>query len=84
MKKPVVATSVGGIPELVNNESSYLIEIGNYKEWIDKLSILINDENKRKQMGLIGYEFVKNNFTWDIIVKRFVQIININKFRAQD
>ncbi len=84
MKKPVVATNVGGIPELVNNESGYLIEIGNYKEWIDKLLILINDENKRKQMGLAGYEFVKNNFTWNVVVKRFVQIIDAAKFRIQD
>jgi len=81
MKKPVVATNVGGIPELVNNESSYLIEIGNHKEWIDKLSILINDKEKRKQMGLAGYEFIKNNFTWNIVVKRFIQIIDEVKVR---
>ena len=84
MKKPIVATRVGGIPESVNNESCYLIEIGNHKDWVDKLSLLISDENKRKQMGLSGYEFVKNNFTWNVLAKRFIQIIDNSKIKIRD
>ena len=52
MKKPVIATNVGGIPELmIENETGYLINKGDYKEWIKKIEVLLNDENKAKEMG---------------------------------
>jgi hypothetical protein len=76
MEKPVVATNVGGIPELMkNNETGFLVEKGDYKGWIDKLSILINDNKKAKQMGEAGRKFVIENFSWEKIVKDFIPIL---------
>ena len=40
------------------------MEKGNSENYIDKISILINDKNKREKMGESQYEYVKNNFTW--------------------
>ena len=69
MKKPVIATNVGGIPELMkNNETGFLVEKGNSEEWIEKLSILIDDKEKRKIMGSNGRKFVEDNFSWNINV----------------
>ena len=77
MKKSIVATNVGGVSEIViDKKTGFLIEKGNYEEYIDKISILINDEEKRKEMGNEEYEFVKNNFTWKEVVKEFVSVIN--------
>jgi len=60
MKKPVVATNVGGIPELMeNNETGFLVKKGAHSEWIEKLEILINDEKKRKLMGEKGRVYVE-------------------------
>ena len=60
MKKPVVATNIGGIPELMkNNETGFLVEKGNSEEWIEKLSVLINDKEKRKIMGEEGRKFAQ-------------------------
>jgi hypothetical protein len=76
MKKPVVATNVGGIPELMkDNETGFLIEKGNSEEWIKKLSILINDKQKRKTMGNNGRKFVENNFNWNKVTKEFLKIL---------
>jgi len=74
MKKPVVATNVGGIPELMkDNETGFLVEKGNSEEWIKKLSILIDAKEKRKSMGNNGRKFVEENFSWDKIAKEFVK-----------
>jgi glycosyltransferase involved in cell wall biosynthesis len=74
MKKPVVATNVGGIPELMkNNETGFLVEKGNSEELINKLSILINDKEKREVMGNKGRKFVEENFSWDKIAKEFLK-----------
>ena len=77
MKKPVVATNVGGIPELMkNNITGFLIEKENVEEYIEKLSLLINNEEKRKIMGESGRKFIEDNFNWNKIAKEFLRIIN--------
>ena len=74
MKKPVVATNVGGIPELMkDNETGFLVKKGNAEEMIEKLSLLINDKEKREEMGNAGRKFVEENFSWDKITKEFVK-----------
>ena len=76
MKKPVVATNVGGIRELMkDNETGFLIEKGDVDGWIEKLSLLINDEQKREIMGEAGRRFVEENFDWNKIVKEFLNIL---------
>ena len=77
MKKAIVATDVGGVSEIIiNGETGFVVEKGNYNEYIDKISILIKDEKKRKEMGNNEYEYVKNNFTWKEVVKEFVSVAN--------
>ena len=74
MKKPVIATNVGGIPELMkDNETGFLVEKGNSEELIKKISLLINDKEKRKEMGENGRKFVEENFSWDKIAKEFLK-----------
>ena len=74
MKKPVVATNVGGIPELMKDgETGFLVEKGNSEEWIKKISILIDSKEKRKEMGENGRKFVEENFSWEKIAKEFLK-----------
>jgi len=53
----------------------FLIEKGDVDGWIEKLLLLINDEQKRKTMGESGRRFVDENFNWDKIVKDFLNIL---------
>ena len=77
MKKPVIATNVGGIPELIkNNVTGFLIEKGNSLDLIDKISVLVDDKIKREGMGEEGKKFVEKNFSWEIITEKFLQIMN--------
>jgi glycosyltransferase involved in cell wall biosynthesis len=80
MKKAVVATNVGGIPELMkDNESGFLVNKGDADGWIEKLSLLINDDNQAVKMGTKGRKFVEENFSWEIIASRFIDFLNKNK-----
>ena len=73
MKKPVIATNVGGIPELMEDgETGLLIEKGNSTELFEKLSLLLNNPEKSKEMGEKGRDFVKNNFNLDKICNDFL------------
>jgi len=73
MKKPVIATNVGGIPELMKDEENgFLIERGDSEKLIECLQIIFNDHDKAKTMGNSGRKFVKDNFSWEIITKKFI------------
>jgi glycosyltransferase involved in cell wall biosynthesis len=75
MSKPVVSTRVGGIPEIMKDgETGFLVEKGGAQGWIDKLTILVSDENKARHMGRTGREFVEKTFSWNIITKNFIDV----------
>lgn len=73
MKRPIVATNVGGIPELMSdNKTGYLINRGDDLTLSDRIDVLLSDENKRRSMGSAGREFVINHFNWQKISRDFV------------
>jgi len=73
MKKPVIATNVGGIPELlVDKKTGFLIEKGNSEELIKKIEEILNDPKKSEEMGIQGRKFVEENFSWKVITQKFI------------
>ena len=74
MKKPVIATSVGGIPELMKDkENGFLINRGDSKKLKNCLENILNDSSKSNNMGESGREFVIENFSWEVIARNFLE-----------
>jgi len=64
---------VGGIPELMEDgETGFLIEKGNSTELFEKLSLLLNNPEKSKEMGKKGRNVVRDNFNLDKICNDFL------------
>ena len=81
MQKPVIATNVGGIPELMSDgKSGFLIEKGDYQELINKINLILNDTALGKLLGKTGKDYVSNNFNWKKIADDFKQTVlkNLN------
>ena len=75
MRKPVIATNVGGNPEMmVDGKTGFLVEKGNPEQLIKKISLLLEDTNLAKKMGNEGREFVKERFNWELVAKNFIKI----------
>jgi glycosyltransferase involved in cell wall biosynthesis len=75
MEKSVIATNVGGIPEIMqNNKTGFLVEKGDFSSIIEKITILINDNKTARLMGSAGKKFVVDNFSWEMIAKRFINV----------
>ena len=75
MKKPVVATNVGGDPEMmVDGKTGFLVEQGNYEQLIKKLRLLLEDGDLAKKMGDEGRKFIEDTFNWELITKNFIKI----------
>ncbi len=86
---PVVASAVGGIPEVVvNGETGFLIEFQQMREspfepvqppvfakgLADKINLLMADPGMRANMGAKGRKRVENQFSWKIIAKQTIDL----------
>jgi len=75
--KPVIASNLGGIPELViNNKTGFLFEKGNYFELAEKIKKLFSDEVKLLEFGQNAYEFASNNLNEELFYSRILKIYN--------
>lgn len=72
---PVVCTDVGGQYEIVqNNYNGFLIAPGNKNQLYEKLSILINDKEKRQKFSKNCIQTIKNKFSEDIMLDKLEKI----------
>ena len=66
---PVIATDVGGIPEVLKeNEAGLLIPPGNELELRKAIQKLLNNEELRKWYGVNGRKAVEEKYSWDKVV----------------
>ena len=78
MRNPVVATNVAGIPEaIIDGVTGFLVEAGNHEQYIEKLKLLLDDKELRKQMGEAGRKFVEKKFNQEASVKGFLDVIRL-------
>ena len=74
LKIPIIATNVGGIPELItNNETGILIPPNNPEILQNSINELLLDYETSKKLADNGYEFVINNLTWEILLPKYVK-----------
>jgi glycosyltransferase involved in cell wall biosynthesis len=75
---PVVASRVGGIPDLVRHgETGYLFEAGNVRELRECIATLAANEELRIRMGRAAREFVmRSGMSWNDTAIDFETIFN--------
>jgi len=62
MRKPVIATAVGGVPEIIRHGvTGYLHQHENSEELAEAIIHLIENPEEAKQIGETGYEHVRQN-----------------------
>ncbi len=74
LKVPVVGTNVDGIPELINNNVTGLLTPSeNPQKLAEAVNSLLDDRVKAKKLSDAGFEFVRNNLTWDAVLPKFIK-----------
>ena len=75
LKIPVIATNVGGIPELISdNETGLLVESENPEQLIDKINKLLDDDQTQNKLAKNAFEFINKNFSWDVLIERYMNL----------
>ena len=73
--KPVVATTVGGIPEfVVPGETGLLVEPGNAAALADAIACVLRDPDRAKRMGASGRSRAQAGFQISTVVRRHEQV----------
>lgn len=75
LKKAIVATDVGGTPEIITgNSDGFLVPVGDIRTLGEKLQLLANDGELRRSLGLRAHDAVQNTFSWPNAVKQYLDI----------
>ena len=75
MEKPVVATRVGGIPDLVEHGiNGLLVPPDDDHELAEAIKKILNDKNLAEKMGKSGRKKIKNQFSSDFMTKSIEKV----------
>ena len=70
---PVVATNVGGIPELiVHDKTGILVPSNNPDKLAEAINNLLLDKKKSQELTSNANIFLKDNMTWDVVLPKFI------------
>jgi glycosyltransferase involved in cell wall biosynthesis len=73
---PVVATAVGGTPELVEDKvSGYLVPPGDPDVLAARILDALSSEDNLRDMGLRGRQWVLEHFTFERQAKRYLELL---------
>jgi hypothetical protein len=75
MEKPIIASNVGGIPEMIYHEKTgLLVNEGDYEAWINSIEQLIGNKELATKLGKQSRELILERFNWDIVAKKFIAV----------
>ena len=75
LKVPVIATNVGGIPELVvHQETGILVPPEDPEKLKIAINNLLDNEESRKNFANNAFEFINKNFSWDVLLEKYTNL----------
>jgi glycosyltransferase involved in cell wall biosynthesis len=74
---PVVATTAGGTPEVVNHDvNGYLVPPGNPAALAQRICEILSDEPRRRLMGERGRQLIRAQFTFAAQARAYERLFN--------
>lgn len=74
-RKPVVASNVGGIPDLVTHkETGLLVEQKDVKGLAEAIKTILFDHHLKERLAKNAYEIIKKDVAWFQVVRKFIEV----------
>jgi phosphatidylinositol alpha-1,6-mannosyltransferase len=84
LAKPVVGGRSGGIPDAVEDGvTGFLVDPLSPEEVAGALTRILLDADLAERMGKAGFERVKRDFTWDRVVQRILDSLELRVTRGE-
>jgi glycosyltransferase involved in cell wall biosynthesis len=79
-RREVIATRVGGVPEVVTDgENGLLVDVEDSDGLTYALKKLLRDDALRKAMGECGYRRVQHHHRWDDLARRYLAVFEAER-----
>ena len=77
MAKPIITTNVAGCRQVVDNgKTGFLCRVRDRYDLADKMEkVMLLSESARKNMGLKGREKMKREFDEEIVIKKYLEVL---------
>ena len=79
LKIPVVATNVGGIPELVTSKTGVLVPPEDPQTLLSEINSILEDKERAKKLTHEAFDFVNKNMTWNFWLPKYVEFYKIGR-----
>lgn len=75
-KTCVISSDLKSIGDIVKNEETGIqVNVKNSNLFAKKIIELIENKRKREKLARNGRDFVKNNYSWDIVAGKYLQVL---------
>jgi glycosyltransferase involved in cell wall biosynthesis len=75
LKVPVIATNVGGNPELVTHQKTgILVPPEDPEKLMIAINNLLDNEEAKRNFANNAFEFINNNFSWDVLLEKYTNL----------
>jgi N-acetyl-alpha-D-glucosaminyl L-malate synthase BshA len=72
---PVIATRVGGLPEVVRDgETGFLVELGDIAKMAERAIEILSDEKKQREMGRRGRKWAVEQFNTERVIPEYERL----------
>ena len=72
---PVIATPVGGVPEVIRNgDNGLLVPVNNPLKLAEAIQYLLDNEDVRVRLGLEGRKLIERSFSLNVIARKLFSI----------
>jgi glycosyltransferase involved in cell wall biosynthesis len=79
MRKPVVASRVGGVPEtILEGRTGWTVSNDDTTEWVHRIELAVTDTKLNQRMGIQGREWVSRKFSWEIIADQVEVLLKVH------
>jgi len=79
--KPVIATSLGQIKEVIQNGKNGFLSNNGVDDLISKINLIINDNNLALELGKNARNSITNFYNWERVAKQTIDFFNLIKNR---
>jgi spore coat protein SA len=72
---PVVATAVGGIPEIFNEGGGILVRPGSAEDLAEAIETLVKNPARREELAEQGYQIYRSRYRWQQIRAQYLELV---------